>query len=310
MPATMKKPSAAMSPKKGKLSMVASPAAKSPAPKTGRKSIAASPAKSQRGRPSIAKRPAAALSSEDEEEDEDASAEAPATEEKEELSVARTPHAKTPLRSCPPSTGKASRVASPAMIASGQLKVRYSAKGTTASSLMEGLVEFRRAGQLCDVVLVAAGGARFPVHRLVLSAQSMVLEQKLRAGAAELEVTGGHEAVDLLAKWLYCEVDAATYKPSSSKVNEEMLRISSDLGLPRLSEICALHLARHADVENVVPCVQLCEEYGLPDLRSALIIALVEDRSALDIVSRDPATMGHPALMRELLAALAGGTVR
>lgn len=319
--AVIKKPSAAPSPKKGRPSAVASPPAKGGFFANGkpRKSVAAaSPAKSQRGQQSVLKRPARAS---EEEDDEDESMEAPATEEREEEEevqerhTARTPQPKTPRASLAAATprastgGRASRVASPAMIASGQLRVRYAAKGATASPLAEGLVEFRRSGQLCDVVLVAAGGARFPVHRLVLSAQSMVLEQKLRAGAAELSLPGAsQEGADLLAKWLYGEIDAATYKPSSSKVNEEMLRISSDLGLPRLSEICALHLARHADVGSVVPSVQLCEEYGLPDLRAALIVALVEDRSALDIVSRDPATMGHPALMRELLAALAGGS--
>lgn len=211
--------------------------------------------------------------------------------------------------SCQKTTAAASPAASPAaaMLASGQLRVRYAAKRATSSPLLEGLLEFRRTGQLCDAALLASGGARFPVHRLVLSAQSAVLEQRLRQGA-ELELAAaGHEAVELLARWLYGEVDDSSYRPSSLRVNEEVLRASSDLGLPRLSELCALHLARQADVGNVVSAVQLCEEYGLPELRGALIRALVEDRPALDIVSRDPATMGHPALMRELLAALAGG---
>lgn len=183
--------------------------------------------------------------------------------------------------------------------------MRYSAKGPMSSPVMECLLECRRTGRLCDAALLAAGGARFPVHRLVLAAQSAVMERRLSEGT-ELDLGACHETVDLLARWLYGEVDEATYRPSSARVNEEMLRLSSDLGLPRLSEMCALYLARHADVGNVVPAVQLCEEYGLPDLRSALIVALVDDRSALDIVSRDPATIGHPALMRELLAALAG----
>lgn len=179
-----------------------------------------------------------------------------------------------------------------------------------AVALGQGLVRLRRANQLCDVTVVSAGG-RIPVHRVVLAAQSDMLAERLQSASsgdagAELQlVEYSFDAVDLVVRWLYGEVAEDSFSPSDAKANEEILKLASELGLPRLAELCALQLAADADVSNVVARVRLCEEFGLPRLRANMVSSVLADRRALDAVAKDQTTLSHPALMRELLAAIA-----
>lgn len=180
--------------------------------------------------------------------------------------------------------------------------------GPTASSgsfIAEGLVKLRRAGRLCDATIVAASG-RITVHRAVLAAHSETLATRLQEPNAELDLrTFSHESADFVVRWLYGEVEHDNYVPSTSKVNEEVLQISSDFSLPLLAELCALKLSANVDTTNVVARIRLCEEFGLPRLRAALVSALIKDRKVLDAVAKDPTTLTHPGLMRELLASIA-----
>lgn len=187
----------------------------------------------------------------------------------------------------------------------GRLTVPYDAPlGGAAESLGQGLVRLRRSGNLCDLT-VLAGPGRLAVHRTVLAAHSETMMSRLQEDVKELDFRCSHEAADLVVRWLYGEVDAVTYLPSTAKVNEEVLQVSAEFGLTQLSELCAVRLAADADFSNVVSRVRLCEEFGLPKLRAALVHAVVEDRHALHALASDPQTLTHPGLMRELLASIA-----
>jgi len=210
-----------------------------------------------------------------------------------------------------PSPGKSSpSVASPQVLAKrpvpGRLNVQFHAanEGNGREALYEGLVRLRRNSQLCDVTIISGFG-RIPAHRTVLAAHSEKLAVRLEA-QSELDLQpASHEAVDLVVRWLYGEVGASNFQPTTSQVNKEVLKISSELGLPTLSELCAVRLAEDADTSNVVDSVRLCEEYGLPKLRAALVSAVVEDPLALDAVAKDATTLTHPVLMQQLLASIA-----
>jgi hypothetical protein len=178
-----------------------------------------------------------------------------------------------------------------------------------SETLAAGLVRQRRVGHLCDATVIAGGG-RISVHRVVLAAHSELFTEKLTKAEGsdmyELKLEGiSHESADILVRWLYGEVSRSSYNPATSKVNEEVLQLSSELGLPDLSELCGVHLAAGVDVTNVVSRICLCDKYGLPRLRTSLVQSLAEDSKALHTVARDPETVGHPELMRELLASLA-----
>lgn len=177
----------------------------------------------------------------------------------------------------------------------------------TRAPLAEGLVQLRRTGHRCDATVVVGGGGRIPVHQLVLCSQSMALDQRLQgSSSAEVDLTHvSHEAANIAVRWMYGELAVEAYDPTTAQVNEEVLKLSTELGLPRLAQICASHLARGVTIANVVERVRLCEAYGLTELRKAIITAIVDDRAALTAVSSNPATMGHPVLMHELLANIA-----
>jgi len=182
-------------------------------------------------------------------------------------------------------------------------------RSNSLAALELGLVLLRRNSKLCDVTIISGSG-RIPAHRVVLAAHSEKLTVRFQDQASELDLQpASHEAVDLVVRWLYGEVDLANFTPTTSKVNEEVLRISSELGLPRLAELCAMRLAESVDTASAVSAVRLCEEYGLPTLRAALVDAVVNDPQALKEVSMDANTLTHPFLMRELLAAIAANAV-
>lgn len=184
-----------------------------------------------------------------------------------------------------------------------------------ASSVLQGLVQLRRQGHLCDATIKTQHGGRFVVHKTVLAASSPKLREYLvtrpvdnAAAPAPIEVNFGEaseEAVGIVVNWMYGEITAATYQPSVDKTNEDVLQLASELALPRLAEACARRMALGVTVHNIVGRIKLCEEFGLPVLRSALFSAIIQDKRALSAISQDPRTLGHPALLRELLSAVA-----
>lgn len=177
------------------------------------------------------------------------------------------------------------------------------------AALEQGLVLLRRNTKLCDVTIISSSG-RIPAHRVVLAAHSEKLATRFQDQTSELDLRpASHEAVDVVVRWLYCEVDPANFNPTTPTVNEEILRISSELGLPRLADFCAMRLAESVDTASAVSAVRLCEEYGLPTLRAAIVDAIVSDARALKEVSMGASTLTHPVLMRELLAAIAAQAV-
>lgn len=186
------------------------------------------------------------------------------------------------------------------------LQVQFDApQGNSLAALEQGLVLLRRSSKLCDVTIISSSG-QIPAHRVVLAAHSEKLATRFQDQSSELDLRpASHEAVDAVVRWLYCEVNSANFNPTTPKVNEEILRISSELGLPRLADLCAMRLAESVDTSSAVSAVRLCEEYALPTLRAAIVEAIVSDARALKEVSIDASTLTHPVLMRELLAAIA-----
>jgi hypothetical protein len=234
---------------------------------------------------------------EEEEEEDEAEEEAPVAPSPKRISTKSSP--KSPLRAIVESPPKKRS-------ATSALQVQYSVTGKLHAPLAEGLVQLRRKLHRCDAAILAGGGARIPVHAVVLASQSPVLDRKLEEGGPEVDLgNASHEAANYLVRWIYGEIAVDNYTPANSKVNEEVLQLAAELGLPMLGQICSTCLATGVTIKNVVDRVRLCEAFGLPELRAALVVALVEDRAALDAVARDEATLGHPALMRELLAAVA-----
>lgn len=193
-------------------------------------------------------------------------------------------------------------------LASGRFEVEYGARieGRPAQgALVEGLCYLRKVCLLSDLHVVATKGAKFQVHRLIMAAQSAALRQRI-ADVTELVLDFSAEAVEVLVRWSYGELTFDDYQPSSRLANAEVLRLAHDLGIIGLAELAAVTIAKGTSVLTVVDDVRLCEAYGLPALRLALVKALIADKASLDIVARDPATVEHPSLMRELLAGLAG----
>jgi hypothetical protein len=202
----------------------------------------------------------------------------------------------------------------------GALNVPYDLSDNAGVPVMEGLLRLQQNGIFCDTVLRAAGDHRVSIHRTVLASASSspaILERLCppsSGGAPESTTTPSveidlsstsREAVDLLVQWLYGEVGVSTYQPATNAINEEVLALASDLALPKLCELCCAHFARSVTVSNFVTRVRLCEQYGLPTFRASLVATLLKDASAIQSVSLDPSTLEHPALMRELLAAMA-----
>jgi len=249
---------------------------------------------------------------EDEEEEEEEEEEDEVEEEEEEEAAALPSPKRIVTKSSPQRASSAAVAESPVKkrnSTSSNLHVDYTIGGKQFAPF-EGLVQLRRKLHRCDAAILAGGGARIPVHAVVLAAQSPVLDKKLVEEGPEVDLGSvSHEAAHYLVRWIYGEISVDTYTPANAKVNEEVLRLASELGMPLLAEICSTRLAVDVTVKNVVDRVRLCEAFGLPELRAALVTALVEDRSSLDAVARDDATLAHPALMRELLASLAAKAI-
>lgn len=188
------------------------------------------------------------------------------------------------------------------------LQINYVLEGDSSTPSLSGLIQLRSAGTHCDAEFVSGDGDRFRLHRCVAAACSKELDRRL--GEAEshvLQLKASRPAVELVVEYLYGEVNEQNHNVNEVRpeVNEEVLQLACELALPKLSELCALVLALGVDEHNVVQRILLCEEFGLPRLRKMLVTSLIDDKVTLVAVSKDPKTLAHPALMRELLAAVA-----
>lgn len=195
----------------------------------------------------------------------------------------------------------------------GALSVEYTLNdsGAAGALLIDGLNRLYEHGELTDTILLASGDRRIAIHRSVLGAitTSVDIRKRLQENMSDqVEInlsTASREAVELVVRWLYGKLTVAHYEPSSDVVNDEVLALSSELGLPPLTEICCACSAAHVTVSSFVNRVRLCEKYGLSAYRAALLESILKDSAGLQTVAKDASTLEHPALMRELLAAVA-----
>jgi len=197
--------------------------------------------------------------------------------------------------------------ASSLSLVAGRLLVDYSLPQTcSAKTISEGLVELRKAGKFCDFAIVVAG-KRFPCHKVVLAAASGILAVKIEDPQEMDLAETSEEAADFFLRYIYGEVSLENYVPKSHQVNSQVMKLAFDFSLTFLAQLAAVRMASDATASNVVERVKLCEDYNLPDLRQAFVDAIVSEPAYLAEVAQDPATLGHPSLMRELLSAVAGG---
>merc|ERR1719323_2612161 len=95
------------------------------------------------------------------------------------------------------------------------------------------------------------------------------------------------------------------YKPSSSEVNKDVLRLARSFGLPQLHEYAARWLTKGLTTANVVSRLVICDELGLGLLREKIIEELTAHPAGLTMVSTSPEIMQHPKILQDLLIRVA-----
>jgi len=177
--------------------------------------------------------------------------------------------------------------------------------------LSEGLREFYRRGEFCDVTLLCAGQS-FLAHRAVLASQSEVFKKGLSEEGMScngprqeirLEISNP-EAVKFLLDFIYHTTDDYTWKdynPRTQEINKDVLRLAQNFEFPRLTERATHWLSKDLDTGNVVERLGICEDFGLNELREKILHQLTMNKTALAEVANSPQIMQYPGLMQALL---------
>jgi len=134
-----------------------------------------------------------------------------------------------------------------------------------------------------DAEIVAANGARFAVHRSVLSATSTVFEDAWRSlpmgDDPVLTVDATEETVEALLRFVYTGNDRVVLNPG------EMLKTAHLYGLPTLAQTSALRLAGQVDKELIVDVIRALRPYkDFPHLQAAwrLMVKNLKEQMILD----------------------------
>eukprot|EP00413_Alexandrium_margalefii_P041733 CAMPEP_0204600788 /NCGR_PEP_ID=MMETSP0661-20131031/55646_1 /ASSEMBLY_ACC=CAM_ASM_000606 /TAXON_ID=109239 /ORGANISM="Alexandrium margalefi, Strain AMGDE01CS-322" /LENGTH=226 /DNA_ID=CAMNT_0051611623 /DNA_START=65 /DNA_END=745 /DNA_ORIENTATION=+ len=182
-------------------------------------------------------------------------------------------------------------------------------KAAKTDVLGEGLRELYRKGELTDVTLVCADRT-FTAHRAVLAAQSQVFKEGLAsckdmAGKQEVRLAdvANPEAVKFALDFVY-QMDSAIwedYNPRTQEVTKDILRLAQNFRLRGLTERATLWLAKDLTTGNVVERLQICEDFGISELKDRILEQLACNKKALAEVAHSPKIMAYPKLMQEIL---------
>lgn len=184
------------------------------------------------------------------------------------------------------------------------------------STLATTLRTLYQKGEFCDLDLTC-GEQRFPCHKTVLTAMSVVFAEGLRkaeggSGGERPEVrlteVSNPEAVRFMLDFMY-EMDSEVwrdYNPATQEINKDVLRLAERFQLPALTLRATHWLAKDITTGNAVERLAICSEFGLKDLRSKIIQVLTTSRTALQEVAHSPKILEHPELMQALLQQAAG----
>jgi len=174
----------------------------------------------------------------------------------------------------------------------------------------------RKAYQRClfyDIFLVA-GKSRFPAHQVVLASASPKLREAVaQARAAAGDQTGQEpelhlpstctiEAIGALLDFMY---GLSSYQASSEETNTEVLRLATLFELPSLQQAAACWLSQELTVENVIPRLAVCEEFGLKELSEKIKEHLTSKPKYLLQVTQEPEAMKYPEMLQSLLLTIA-----
>jgi len=188
--------------------------------------------------------------------------------------------------------------------------------------LLAGLRGMLERKELCDVALVASGGEVYPAHRAVLAASSQTFRERLAKpavggscegqvwteaqGLPALMLSVKHpEAVKALIDCAY-GIDATqgkepVYSPSCEAANKDVLRLARDFGIPALEDQAARWLVRDLTTSNLLERLQICEEFGLTEVKEKILEQLIANTDALYELAKDPAVRVMPGVLQEAL---------
>merc|ERR1712046_287951 len=103
------------------------------------------------------------------------------------------------------------------------------------------------------------------------------------------------------------ESEWAKFNPRTQAVNQDVLQLAAQYELPGLTQQAMHWLSKDLTTGNVVERLQICEEFGLTELREKILEQLTYNKAALSEVAHSPQIMTYPKLMQAILQCAASG---
>lgn len=172
--------------------------------------------------------------------------------------------------------------------------------------IYEDLARMRDEGTLFDVDIVCMDdGARvYPAHRALLVARSPVFKAMFLANMRE-QHSGRVSIEDASSGAVHCFLDFC-YMDECPSLSEgvviDVLKLAHRYDVSALRDVCLGFIAQNSRTDNVVDFMLACENYGMQDFKQLLLMALVDNASALHECLHSDALDDHPELMKQLLA--------
>ena len=174
----------------------------------------------------------------------------------------------------------------------------------SACSLSQDYAALHKNGDMADVTIVC-DGARFPAHKLILSARSEVFaamfshKDTLESQKKEILIkdTDKH-TMDIFLRFVY---DATQPQNLSFEALAELLRVADKYQVPSLIHFCVVKLRENICTDNAIQGAIYGSIYRNSDLKRDAIKAIVNAETNLSSMNGYEELRGYPDLLIEML---------
>lgn len=122
-----------------------------------------------------------------------------------------------------------------------------------------------------DYVLISKSGKEYPVHKLILTAQSPVLGAKARDSKTNsINLDTDNEEIEILLEFIYTGTLKELKGFSMAELGQKLLEIYDKYQIKSLDTLIQLLLVRVIDVNNAVDMVKIAMNHNLMDLKQTV----------------------------------------
>ena len=172
-------------------------------------------------------------------------------------------------------------------------------KKASLSALAADLAALRKNPEMADMAIISRDGARFPAHRSVLCARSVVFVNMLKAGHPEIPVEMDKNTTEIFLAYIY---EASLPENLSFELAEVLMAVADRYGVRSLIESCVASLRPMLSAENAIRAAVMGERYRNEAFKKEALQVIAGAKTQLSGMAGWESIDQYPQLKSEIIS--------